>query len=279
MSVAFDHLMVMVADEAAAAREFSEAGFTVTPRSELPGMANRLICFPSSVSHAACFIELLSVEQADAVPAAVRDLIGQTLGPISLVFAVSDLNECLRTLVRLGLGVIGPLEIRRRWTLPSGQTLDVALDVVIGEGGTLPFKWVIVQHHTVAHYQRVEFTSHANGIRAVRAIVASVEAPLREAETMERMFGCGYRRAGVCAIIELRNVPLLLIPNTAGVRYERAAGSAIAGVVLQSGLDGIDLDDLAHKFSQRTHEDTIGFTELSEVILFQPGESRRSSDR
>lgn len=56
MNVAFDHLMVMVADEAMAAQEFSKAGFAVTPRSELPGMANRLVCFPSSAGLLPAFL-------------------------------------------------------------------------------------------------------------------------------------------------------------------------------------------------------------------------------
>lgn len=269
MSVAFDHLMVLVADEAVAAQEFSAAGFTVTPRSELPGMANRLICFASGVPHAASFIELLSVERPDAVPAAVRTLIGQTLGPLALVFAVPDLDACRLALAQSGAAVTGPLKIRRQWTLPSGQTLDIALDVAIGEAGALPFKWVIVQHHTVGHYLRSGFTSHTNGCRAIRAVVGSVDDPLREAGTMERMFGCEYRHVGACAIVDLKNVQLLLTPDIAGVRQTSGARPAIAGVILQDGLGEVDLDGLAHTFSQRSRAAAIDSIELGGLRLFQ----------
>src|SRR5690606_28161841 len=145
-----------------------------------PGMANRWICFGSGVPYAANFIELLSVEQPEAVPAAIRDLVGSTPGPMAVVLAVPDLAACRRAPARPGRAAIGPIAIRRHWTLASGQILDIALDVVIGESGALPFKWVIVKHHTVAHYQRAEFTHHANGCHAIRTIVVSADDPLRE---------------------------------------------------------------------------------------------------
>ena len=274
MSVAFDHLMVLVADEVAAAREFSEAGFAVTPRSELPGMANRLICFPSDAPYAASFIELLSVEQPDTVPSAIRKLVGQTLGPMAIVFAVPDMDACQRMLAQSGVAVAGPLEIKRRWMLPSGQTLDVALDVVIGDERALPFKWVIVKHHTVGHYQRAEFTAHANGCRGIKAVVVSVEDPMRAAETMECILRCGYRHVGACAVIDLQNVSLVLIPDTAGLRRKSHGWSAIAGVALLGGSVESDIDDLAHKLSERTHDGSGASIELSGLRLFPHAKDR-----
>jgi hypothetical protein len=268
--VAFDHLMVLVADEAAAAREFEDAGFTVTPRSELPGMANRLICFPSSVACAASFIELLSVEQPDAVPAAVRDLIGQTPGPIALVFAVPDLNACLRTFSQSGVAVAGPLEIRRRWTLPSGQTLDVALDVAIGEEGALPFRWVMVQHHTVAHYLRSDFTAHANGCGAIRAVVMSGDEPLLVAERMRQVFGSVYERIGASAVVDLQNAHLLLLPRSADLHRGAEVGVDISGVILERGSAAADFGDLVRRFSEGVFAGSIRSISPGRLKLFQP---------
>ena len=202
MSVAFDHLMVMVADEAAAAQEFSQAGFTVTPRSELPGMANRLICFPSSASYAANFIELLPVERPGDVPPSIRRFIGSLLGPVAVVLAVPDLARCGDGCPR-SASVLGPIEIRRRWTLPSDQTLDVALDILIGDDELIPFRWAVVAHHTVKHYKRTDFTLHPNGIMSMRAAAISVEEPGFVAERMVTLFGCAYRRRGTAAVITL----------------------------------------------------------------------------
>jgi hypothetical protein len=220
--------MVMVADEAAAAEEFSRAGFTVTPRSELPGMANRLICFPSSADHAASFIELLSVERPEEVPPRIRSFVGSMLGPVAIVLAVPDLSALQRRLSNKETGVFGPVEIRRQWTLPTGEKLDVALDILIGDDTSLPFSWAAVQHYTVEHYQRMEFTLHANQLGRLCAVAVSVEDPTLAAERMATLFGCAHRQCGTAVSVALENAEILLLPDEGPVSCRR---SEIVGVI------------------------------------------------
>ena len=89
-------------------------------------MANRLVCFPSRTPYAACFLELLAVEQPDAVPDSVMSFVGHQLGPLAIVFAVPDLDACQRRLSQHGASGTGPLKIRRQWVLSSDHSLDVA---------------------------------------------------------------------------------------------------------------------------------------------------------
>jgi hypothetical protein len=247
VNVAFDHLMVMVADEAVAAQKFSQAGFTVTPRSELPGMANRLICFPSDAVHAACFVELLSVERPDDVPPRIRSFVGSMLGPVALVLAVPDLDVCQRHLSQQGMSCVGPMQIRRRWTLPSNQVLDVALSVLIGDESSLPFNWAIVQHHTVDHYRRPEFMSHPNGCEDFRGVMIAVQDPPAVAKTCEALFGSAYRLVGQAAIVPLQNAQLFLIPDKPGGRSAHLPRASIVGAIVQRACDCIDFDDLTRK--------------------------------
>lgn len=247
MSVAFDHVMVMVADEATAAQEFSQAGFTVTPRSELPGMANRLICFPSFASHAACFIELLAVERPEEVPPRIRCFVGSKLGPVAIVLAVPDLTALHRRLSENNASVFGPVEIRRQWTLPTGQRLDVALDILIGDETCLPFRWAAVQHYTVEHYQRTEFTLHANQIGCLCAVAILVENPRLVAERMATLFGCTNRQFGTTVTVALENAELLLLPaeDSASCRKSGIEGVIVRGAAPSSiSCHNIDTCDI-----------------------------------
>jgi hypothetical protein len=279
VSVAFDHLMVMVADEAAAAQDFSQAGFTITPRSELPGMANRLICFPSSAAHAACFIELLSVERPEEVPPRIRSFVGSMLGPVAIVLAVPDLGALQRQLAEKEANVFGPVEIRRQWTLPTGERLDVALDILIGEDNFLPFKWAAVRHYTVQHYQRAAFVLHANGFTRLRAIAISVDDPRIVAERMEALFGCAYRWYGESVIVALGNAQLLMLANGARSLPTTREGAPIVGVVLQGDVDEIDIDHVTYNLALQTQiENSLG-VEISHLKLFAVENSPRSPDR
>lgn len=244
MSVVFDHLMVMVADEAAAAQEFSQAGFTVTPRSELPGLANRIICFPSSASHAACFVELLAVERPEEVPPRIRSFVGSMLGPVAIVLAVPNLTALHRRLSENNISVFGPVEIRRQWTLPTGERLEVALDILIGEDNSLPFNWAAVQHHTVEHYQRTAFMSHPNCYGDLRGVLISVEDPQAVAKKMETLFGSAYRSFGAGAVVSMQNAQLLLLPGSPDGKSVNPLKPLVIGAIVRRESDCIDLDDL-----------------------------------
>ena len=55
--IGLDHLMVLVDDLDAVSREAGKSSFTTTPVSEMPGLANRLICFEDAQPGATSFLE------------------------------------------------------------------------------------------------------------------------------------------------------------------------------------------------------------------------------
>jgi hypothetical protein len=225
-------------------------------------MANRLVCFPSGVDYTASFIELLNVEQPDAVPQIIRNLIGQAFGPMALVFAVADLDACRHTLTKAGVRAAEPIAIRRRWVLPSGEVLDVALDVMIGDEATLPFRWGVVKHHTLRHYLRPAFTSHPRGDSTLRAILISATDPLGVAEKMTSLFGAIHRRTENGAIIDLLNAQLIVINDRQNRASASRSGTAIIAAILQRAVDYIDLDDVTLRLGSGDIENYFDQSEL-----------------
>ena len=280
MSVAFDHLMVMVADEAAAAQEFSQAGFTVTPRSELPGMANRLICFPSSAVHAACFVELLSVERPEDVPPPHSEVCRFDARAGGYRVGGAGSGRVAAASVSEGGWSIRTRRDQAPMDTPTGETLDVALDILIGDDESLPFKWAAVQHYTVEHYQRPDSCGMPTASR--------ICGQLRSQSMILGLWRSGWKRCsavhidrcGESAIVALGNVQLLMLANGATRLPTPCEGSPIVGVVLQEDADEIDIDHVTYNLALRMQiEDSLGAQEISHLKLFPVESLPRSPDR
>lgn len=225
--IGLDHLMVLVDDLAAATREAGEAGFTTTPVSLTPGLANRLVCFGDVQPGATSFIEFLHITDAGSAPPAVLELLGPTAGPAAIVVAVRDAASYCAHLRRIGVGHSEPLTVRRQWAVGGSACLDVHLEVVLIDPLDLPVPCIAVRHYTAEHYLRREFVTHENGSHAISAVVVAAEDPAKAAARFGRLVGE--------KVLKTPNGPAVNLPGTQ-FRFRRGE-PGIAGALLSGRPD------------------------------------------
>jgi hypothetical protein len=152
---------------------FARLGFAVTPRSRLPGLSNRLICFAPSDQRGASFIELLSIDDRSRASPTALDLLSTGSGPIAAVVCSADV---LGLLQKIGDDRIELRDIARTWELPN-ETLTVHLATLNVPSVVSPFGWAAIEHHTPQHYRIPRFVEHPNGVTGLRAIIAVADEP------------------------------------------------------------------------------------------------------
>lgn len=182
-----DHLMVRVPDSERAGHVFETLGFTVTPRSTMPGLSNRLVCFPSDDPRGASFIELISVDDPDLAPEPVIDLLGFENGPAAVVVATDD-AEGLAVELSGQPGVLPARDFSRSWEL-GDRRLDLSFSVLIARRGSAPLSWSAIQHRTPEHYRAVEFLHHPAGSFRLSAILAQAPEPIEAAGAFKVLWG------------------------------------------------------------------------------------------
>ena len=181
-----DHLMVSVRDSQVAGETFERMGFTLTPRSGLPGMSNRLICFDPPSTDRCNFIEFLGIDDRALAPPMMYDILGDTERPVSMVMVAGDARAVDADLTAKGFEPFPVMELKRDWTLPSGEVISPEFIVSIPKPGRSPLFWNAVQYVTPQHYRRPEFTKHPNpavGFSAVLAIAPDPATVGRHYET------------------------------------------------------------------------------------------------
>lgn len=169
-----DHLMINVPDAEAAGAAFEALGFTVTPLSAMPGLANRLVCFSDTQSQqGVCnYIELMALTDAEVAPPPMPALLGQPLGPVSTVMAADDARAVQARLLEAGMNISSVLDLQRDWHLPGGETITPAFAVAIPHLDQSPFYWNFCQHKTPQHYVRSDFVGHKNAVTRLAAVMA-----------------------------------------------------------------------------------------------------------
>jgi hypothetical protein len=191
---AIDHLMIRTADSEAAGEAFAALGFAVTPRSLLPGLSNRLICFPAEDDRAAAFLELISVDDPKAAPEAVRDLLGPNPGPAAVVLATDDAGALAGRLAGRP-GIAAPRDFARAWRL-GDEVLALRFAVLIAGRESAPLRWCAIQHRTPEHYHRPEFLRHAIGPSRLAALLVASEDPGGTATELAGLWGGAVRLEG-----------------------------------------------------------------------------------
>ncbi len=172
-----DHIMLSVGDNASAADTFSRMGFTTTPRGQLPGLSNRLICFGGGRRNSPNFIELMSLEDAELAPPAMVQALSGPDRPVLMVMATESAEKTRSELSDAGLDVSPVIDGERNWTLPSGEVLDLEFSIVLPSVGQAPFYWIACQHKTPQHYLRQDFVEHKNGGLLLKKVIAISENP------------------------------------------------------------------------------------------------------
>jgi len=166
-----------LADQGAdAGTVFEQLGFIATPKSDLPGLSNRLVCFGGTPhDRGVCnFIELMALKDAATAPPLMPDLL-KTLGPVSTVLSVDDAHAVANRLTDEGLNVGPVLDLQRDWELPDGSVITPAFAVAIPALGQAPIYWNYCLHKTAQHYVRPEFTTHPNTVTHFEGVSAVVE--------------------------------------------------------------------------------------------------------
>jgi len=177
-----DHLMLSVRDSKKAGEIFAGMGFAITPRGQLPGMSNHLVCFSDGKTQSPNFIELMSLDVPEEAPPAMAAALRIPDRPVLMVAATRDAEATRAGLNRAGLEVSPVLESGRTWELPDGEIIEFSFSIVLPEGGQAPFYWIACQHKTPHHYLRPEFVSHENRSLALTRIIAVANNPASAAE-------------------------------------------------------------------------------------------------
>ncbi|MEW5421445.1 VOC family protein [Amorphus sp. 3PC139-8] len=245
MSDAFldiDHLMVHVPDSERAGAAFERLGFVATPKSEMPGLSNRLICFSDTTADSGVcnYIELMELEDAAIAPPQMQKvLLGP--GPASTVLSVEDAAAVRERLAEEGMTISPALELSRDWILPNGEVLKAAFAVAIPEPGQAPFYWNFCKHRTAQHYVRPDFTGHPNGALRISQMIAVAEDPADTAAHYVTHWQARFE--GGRLVLPHGRVTLALL-NPADYR---AAVAGVPGLDARPGLKGIRIavSDLA----------------------------------
>ncbi|EKF21000.1 VOC family protein [Nitratireductor pacificus] len=193
-----DHLMVSVADSQTAGELFEAMGFTVTPRSILPGLSNRLICFGQLHPGSCNFIELMALDDADKAIPMMPSILLPPGRPVSMVMNTADAEKTHAALQARDYKTSDPVHLSREWVLPSGEVLRPAFVVIIPGLGQSPFYWNLCQYKTMQHYLRPEFTTHPNGAANLTAVIAVASDPEQVAAHYEPLWGA--RRTGAAPV-------------------------------------------------------------------------------
>ncbi len=176
--LAIDHLMIHVADSEQAGTVFERLGFVVTPKSDLPGLSNRLICFGDTPhERGVCnYIELMALEDPAISPPPMPQLLKE-YGPVSTVLSVDDAHAVHARLIAEGIKIGPVLDLQRDWTLPDGSVVTPAFSVAIPELGQAPVYWNYCLHKTAQHYIRQEFIEHPNSALSFDEVYVVVDEP------------------------------------------------------------------------------------------------------
>ncbi len=184
-----DHLMLSVADSTGAADIFARMGFSITPRGQLPGMSNRLICFENPHENVPNFIEMMSLDDPEIAPPPMVQALKIPDRPVLLVAASKNAQATHARLSENGFEVAPLIEGERDWTLPDGEVLDLAFSVVLPKAGPAPIYWISCEHKTPQHYLRDTFTKHKNGSTELSKIIAVAQDPATAALHYQEHWG------------------------------------------------------------------------------------------
>jgi Glyoxalase-like domain len=185
-----DHVVAHVKNLQQAAERIRDAGFTLSPRSDLTkvGVANHLVLFEPADPSCVSYFELMmpTAPLTTLHPSMSRVLDG---GPAWrwLVLATRNAEASHQALVADGVKMPAPVHVRRQWIISPTESVWPEFDVTFPAEERLPFN--LCQYHNVALYQRVEWMQHPNGARQLAAMIAVDPQPEATARQYARWFG------------------------------------------------------------------------------------------
>lgn len=230
-----DHVVVAVRDLSAAAQNWAELGFTVSPlglHSPLLGSANHTIMFGAD------YVELLGIVSETDQNRPTRDFLLARKGIERVAFTTDNAAEGAAEITRRGFPALGPIHFGRPVPLPGGGEGEARFNVFrwpLEErpGGTRIFA---CQHLTRETVWLPELQRHDNGaVRLTRIEIVAAD-PAEAAAHLSRLIDEPARPDGDAWVVPSgRGRADFVFLDAAGLaeRYpdEVRAGSAGEGVV------------------------------------------------
>lgn len=185
MSAAFDHLIVLVHDLGAAARDFESLGFTVTERhdSVAGSMDNRFISFADgSYLLLSAFADPAAAEKHRLGP-----LLQRGEGWADYSFVIEGIEEILARLQQDHAPTRGPVQVSN--TVASGERWSLDLLMTgIGAGGddALPF---IVEDRAGRMHRIPAAPHHRNGATGIAGVRVATPSADKVIQTLHAILG------------------------------------------------------------------------------------------
>lgn len=184
-----DHVVIMVKGLEAAAEQWRQLGFAVSPRgvhSAHVGAANHTIVLPSA------YIELMGVlreTDANAPSRAFLEKRGDGIERIAL--RTDDAAAAADELRQAAIAATGPFAFGRPVPLPDGSEIEASFriarwPVTAAPGGMRLF---VCEHETPDAVWRSELMAHANGAQRIDRLEVATSDPLTEARAMAGLVG------------------------------------------------------------------------------------------
>lgn len=189
-----DHVVVMTHQLDAAAQQWLDLGFTVSPRgthSAHMGTGNHTIMFEDD------YIELLGILSATDTNVTSRSFLDRRGEGIErAAFRTRDAQAGVEALARKGITAQGPLHFSRPVALPDGGTADAAFSVFNWPPDLCPadLRIFACQHHTRAAVWVPSLVNHPNTTTGIRRLEVITADPAASASRMASLID-GHSRS------------------------------------------------------------------------------------
>ncbi|MCP5157691.1 MAG: VOC family protein [Ectothiorhodospiraceae bacterium] len=212
-----------------AARDlFERAGFTLTPRADLPsGTSNQLALLNGN------FIDLLGTSSPERIPphrpgrystsAQHQDLLSRREGLSFVVLTSDDARLDHETFLAAGLPASEPVDISRPAGQPDGTVATMSLSiVVVGDPKLADAQHFVYQIRTPQYFWHQAYQEHANGALEITEVVLAADEPQTLAAFYRVMFSPGavHRRDTRLEVETAKGRIVVLPPAELARRYE-----------------------------------------------------------
>ena len=179
-----DHIVHAVRDLDAAAEFYRRIGFTVGARNRHPwGTHNYIVQLPGT------FIELLTVAEPSRLGGDTisnlfgrynRDFLARGEGLSLLILESKDAKADVAEFRRVGIAAAEAVHFEREAKRPDGAPIKVGFSLAFAHDSAAPStRFATCQQHYPENFWNPAFQNHANGAKAVRAVVMVADEPER----------------------------------------------------------------------------------------------------
>ncbi|MCI0755395.1 VOC family protein [Teichococcus vastitatis] len=236
-----DHVVIAVADLAAAASEWRARGFTVSPRGEHGsglGTANHTIMFEDA------YVELMGVVAESPFNAITRRRIAEGGGLERIALRLLDPDGAAAELRAAGIAAAEPFAFGRPVPLENGGSAEARFIVLpwTVEPSPAGLGYFACRHLTPDTVWLPGLLRHANGSRQFQRVEIRVGDPAAEAAGYAAMTGLPADQAapGEWRVADPRRGPAVafLAPERFAARWSAGAGAPQAGLVFAAPQNG-----------------------------------------